>query len=78
MMMMMMDIDYFCNVNHRDNDDWDDDDRNRNDYYKDDYEHDIISIIGAESGLVDAWFEGQKKLYVSAGQAFGDLVSAML
>jgi len=23
---------------------------------------------------VDAWFEGQKKLYVGAGRAFGDLV----
>jgi len=34
-----------------------------------------VFSVGAESGLVDAWFEGQKKLYVGAGKAFGDLVS---
>eukprot|EP00600_Ochromonadales_sp_CCMP1393_P006337 CAMPEP_0174965920 /NCGR_PEP_ID=MMETSP0004_2-20121128/6696_1 /TAXON_ID=420556 /ORGANISM="Ochromonas sp., Strain CCMP1393" /LENGTH=292 /DNA_ID=CAMNT_0016214795 /DNA_START=107 /DNA_END=985 /DNA_ORIENTATION=+ len=28
---------------------------------------------GLESGLADTWFEGQKKLYVGAGRAFGDL-----
>lgn len=30
---------------------------------------------GAESGLADKWFEGQKSFYVGVGKSFGDMVS---